>query len=405
MIVLKMEIDNLYMFRDFKIDFTYPREIKKTILQSERVQHAPKIRYKKLNIMMGGNASGKTTLGKLLCSFQNYLRGHSGDFFFKKYKKDDNSTLKILFVENEYLFKMEISFDNNTVQEKLKAVKLRKSYNLEKHLELLNKQKEECVEFSIFLDQKDVPILSQILKRHFIGTTEMCAYTSFLDIPESQQNYITYFSYYLSFYFRFASFTDRSFQPGEIVTDESLPMVQKLLMMIDNSIAEVRRATSDNVEKTESTEENGYYIIFTNGDRVYIDQETPRMIKDNRLSQGTIEAMEISYIINNINKYRGTIYLDEQMAYMHTELSNALILMLVNSVNKLDDVQLFITSHNENILNLNVPNHSFTFLKNEKNKVRVINPEKTLQKNDRSLLEYVQNNYFDSYPDLEDLGE
>ena len=88
------------------------------------------------------------------------------------------------------------------------------------------------------------------------------------------------------------------------------------------------------------------------------------------------------------------------MAYMHTELSNDLILKLIES-NK--DSQIFITTHNENVLDLNVPIHSYTFFTRNDGVIGVVNPEKKLNKNDRNLKLYVQNNYFETYPELDDL--
>ncbi|MDY2986299.1 MAG: hypothetical protein SOR77_01560 [Peptoniphilus sp.] len=56
-------------------------------------------------------------------------------------------------------------------------------------------------------------------------------------------------------------------------------------------------------------------------------------------------------------------------------------------------------------MDLNIPIHSFTFLVRGNDGTMCVNPEKKLNKNDRKLIEYVQNNYFNTNPDLDDFWE
>ena len=221
-------------------------------------------------------------------------------------------------------------------------------------------------------------------------------------LKNEEVSFKVFFISRFSYYFRFASFTENSVPPN--ITEDLLKDTEKILKVIDNSIDSIRAIESKGLDKKDDSSvwEDDYYIVFKNGEQVLVEESNPKSIKDNRLSQGTIEAIEMSYILKNINYYPGTVYLDEQMAYMHTELSNDLILKLIESN---QDSQLFITTHNENVLDLNVPIHSFTFLVRNNGKIEVVYPEKTLNKNDRKLKTYVQNNYFETYPELDGLWE
>ena len=75
MIFLNIKIDNFYMFDDFNLDLTYPRMIKNSLIKNEKLPFSNSINVKKTNILMGGNASGKTTLGKILLQIQHILQG------------------------------------------------------------------------------------------------------------------------------------------------------------------------------------------------------------------------------------------------------------------------------------------------------------------------------------------
>ena len=70
MIVLDLELKEIYGFNDFHINFSYPKKIVNSIIDQEHLKGRERFRYKKAVILMGANATGKTSLGKaLLCIF------------------------------------------------------------------------------------------------------------------------------------------------------------------------------------------------------------------------------------------------------------------------------------------------------------------------------------------------
>lgn len=73
MIVMNLEIDNIFAFQNFKINFSYPKKIVNSSIENEYLIGKPNFRYKKLNIIMGPNASGKTSLGNALAAIFNFL--------------------------------------------------------------------------------------------------------------------------------------------------------------------------------------------------------------------------------------------------------------------------------------------------------------------------------------------
>ena len=66
MILMDVKLNNIYGFTDFHMNFSYPKKIVNSIIESEWLSGHPNFRYKKAVILMGANAAGKTTLGKAL---------------------------------------------------------------------------------------------------------------------------------------------------------------------------------------------------------------------------------------------------------------------------------------------------------------------------------------------------
>ena len=83
MIITKVSCDNMYMFNNFSLDLTYQKKRKHHLSENDVLFDGSKIKVRKNVIIMGGNASGKTTFGKLLRFISNYIfRGQVVDDFF-----------------------------------------------------------------------------------------------------------------------------------------------------------------------------------------------------------------------------------------------------------------------------------------------------------------------------------
>ena len=73
MVVLDVQLDNFYAFKNFHMNLTYPKKIVSSSIDQEHLADRPNFRYKKVNIIMGGNASGKTTFGHMLMNIFNFI--------------------------------------------------------------------------------------------------------------------------------------------------------------------------------------------------------------------------------------------------------------------------------------------------------------------------------------------
>jgi len=73
MIVLNLDLNNMFGFEDFKINFSYSDNIKNSSIKEEFLKCRPNFRYKKVNILLGANATGKIFVGKAIMAIFNFL--------------------------------------------------------------------------------------------------------------------------------------------------------------------------------------------------------------------------------------------------------------------------------------------------------------------------------------------
>ena len=102
-IVLDVRLDNIYAFRNFHLNLTYPKKIVGSCIEDEHLAERPNFRYKKVNIIMGANASGKTTLGHALMYIFNFLSKKSYEKFteiISDQGKEASFALDIAFPSN-----------------------------------------------------------------------------------------------------------------------------------------------------------------------------------------------------------------------------------------------------------------------------------------------------------------
>lgn len=73
MVILNLVLKKIYGFDDFTINFSYPKKIVNSFIEAEHLKDRERFRYKKAVILMGANATGKTSLGKALLRIFAYM--------------------------------------------------------------------------------------------------------------------------------------------------------------------------------------------------------------------------------------------------------------------------------------------------------------------------------------------
>lgn len=341
MILLKVKCDNIYMFKDFEIDFTYERKIKHPLSQDDALFKGSKINVRKNLMIMGGNASGKTTFGKLLCLISNYIvRGYADKDFFGlddiRYDQERDSSFYVEFYLNGYLYSVDVAFENTNLKyESVKMCKVYETYNIEKLRRKL-------------IDSD--PILPPYLSKNRDEQNKDLLFSYCFSSNEDES--IKNIKSNIHFMFRMSSMSsDSTAKP----TKTDIKMLDKMLPFIDDSVKSV------NVMRVNGKDTNTYQIAFKNGSSMVVPDGKLPLCKD-RLSHGTFEAIDFLITMYAFRKRTKLLaYVDERLAHMHSELEAYLARKMFLCRNY--DSQFFFTTHNLEMFQLNIPMNAFMFFK------------------------------------------
>ena len=102
MIVMDIHLDNFMAFKNFHMNMSYPKKIVNSYIEEEFLENHSNFRYKKVNILMGANASGKTSFGKMLMNIFNFMDKKEMDRITEAIcDTSKKATFSIDFITNE----------------------------------------------------------------------------------------------------------------------------------------------------------------------------------------------------------------------------------------------------------------------------------------------------------------
>lgn len=358
MIIMDIKANNLYSFRNFHINMSHNDDINDSLIEDEFLPGKINFKYKKLNIILGCNATGKTSIGKLLMIFANYLQDGMHQRFFKIIDNpDETSHLYIDFVtENNFLnrFKMDIS-----------------------------PKKDESTKEDVNISIQQIPIYEDDSYENCLQRMKEARPASY-DMIDSGGWHFSYPSDDLN---------NKDFY--ELKDDEKyLDVLKCVLSVLDPSIKDIIK--SKELENTYIIQLNNKSIIIQDGE----------IIDKGILSSGTKAGLNISYIIASIiNNNHDLYYCDELFSFVNTDIEKACLSIIIEKLTA--GKQLFFTTHNPEIIDMPLPLHSFTFLKKEVNDVnqpiKCIYASDYADSNMSSLKNAVENDLFCTAPDLDKL--
>lgn len=400
MLITKFSFQNLYSFENFMVDLTYPRPLKFSTIDHENLSFAPRFKVKRVCIISGGNATGKTSLGKLLCAAMNFIAGRSGAMSYVKIRNlNDEATLILEFVipKNKTFHEVVLSFRASVSESETELVKIKhRITNIkENDTPVLARSRLEKADFNVeSLEQSpEINLAKYLYKKVWAEETD-------ISITQLLWKYIFYETIELS---------DKRLASLNFI---DLNIASKILKAFDPTIREIKELVErEKKEKNdESKKPQAYQIEFNNDDRFILDLGNLSSSEScKRLSKGTFEALSVIDFIETIIHFKkletsATLFLDERMAHVHTQLEMAMLNVMIQKLGNTS--QLFYTTHNTDLLEMEVPIHSHLFLRrNANNLVEAIQPETLFKKNDRKLNQYVRNNIFGTCPDTSLIDE
>ena len=352
MIVLNLELDNLFGFEDFKINFSYPKKVENSSIKDEFLKDRPNFRYKKVNIILGANSTGKTSIGKAMMAIFNFLNK----------KEIITVTQYIRDIKKIMNFSMDFILDGKNVMYRVNLKK--ENENEEIHLDLYKADilEEDSYETSIEKFKK-----LNLENESYIEVLDKLKKVSgwLFTYPEQGSNFL---------------------KSNSEVMD--VKIFENILKTLDPSIEKVRKL--DEVK-------NSYILTLKGEDLIIQDGEFVK--KNNILSSGTKAGLDIAYIMSAIKKNTNVFYYcDEKFPYIHSDVEKAILSLMIDFLRP--NTQLFFTTHNLEILDMNLPIHCFTFLK-KREKIEVIYASKYLSNKDNFSEEIIKNDIFNVAPYLD----
>lgn len=362
MVILDARLDNFYAFKNFHMNLTYPKKIVGSCIKEEHLANRPNFRYKKVNIIMGANASGKSSFGRVLMKIFNFIDKKSHEFI----------TNIICDRNKDASFTLDMAFNSNTF------------YRISCSISPCSGDKYGPENISLEIRQENITLrdsYESCVKR--VEAAQYSPEENYLDELEKIES--------LDWLFEYPEDTDRILRFPE--NDTQFPLVLKnILQALDPSIQAVD--ASRDVE-------NAYVIRLQNKAIILQDGES---FATESLSSGTKAGVEVARVVSSLMQGRHSFYYcDEKFPYIHSDIEKAILSLMIDFVRP--NHQLFFTTHNADILDMNLPKHTFTFLRKEPTDVECpitcVDASSFLKRSTDSLKNAVENDLFSSAPSVD----
>ena len=363
MAVLNVEFDNIFCFNNFKANFTYPKKLVKTCLEDEYLKDFPNIRYRKVNIIVGSNATGKTSLGKAIWKV----------FLFIRTKESINIEDLVSDTDkNAYILMDCIDSDGSFFRIEIKR-----------------------------LITKEILVRYQVLSASPDDTYETLVAKLRLG-EDGFENYLTAFKQEVPIGWNF------KFPTIETGFDKIVCAYpkdeQNAFADVLNNVLKVFDSSINNVVPSNEIEDS-YIVSFKNGSKPISITDGEKISEIKSLSSGSKYAVNIAGVIYSIKNHRnGFYFVDEQFSYVNQDLEIACLTTMINLLD--DGEQLFFTTHNTEVLSLPFPNHSYNFLRKTLDNqgfpfIELINAASIEKRNNVNIKNLYDNDYFDVAPNTD----
>ena len=362
MVVLNVELDNFYAFKNFHMNLTYPKKIVGSCIKEEHLENRPNFRYKKVNIIMGANASGKTTFGRMLMKIFNFIDKKNYELL----------TDAICDRSKEASFTLDMAFRSNIL------------YRIACVVAPCTEEKYSPEHFKVEIRTENI-----LVKDSYAMCVKRMEEKPYL----SEDNYIDELEKIerLDWIFKYSEDNNSTLRLPD--KDEKFRAVlENLLKALDPSIIAV---------DTSKEMKNTYVIRLKDQDVVL---QSGLSFDTSVLSSGTKAGVEVAQIVAAlIQGHYSFYYCDEKFSYIHSDIEKAVLSLMIDYIDA--NTQLFFTSHNTDILDMNLPKHAFTFLRKDVSNadcpITCIEASSLLKRNTDILKNAVENDLFSCAPSVD----
>ena len=351
MVVLQLTLNNIYGFDDFNINFTYPKKIVNSFIEGENLEGRERFRYKKAVILMGANATGKTSLGKALLRIFNYM-SNGNPIPLCEMVCGAKGSFSIDFVNGDNRLQRltaEIVPSRNEVEIQYQDAEIGVLDSYEKCVAKLQDRTTEATQTVTSLKK----LVSEVRCRFAYPEIEKS-----LKLTKTNQAIL-------------------------------LKTLRAVIGTLDPTLQDVSR--SKDLKDT---------FIIRRGDTEIIIQDG-KLLNREVLSSGTAEGIDVAiFLAAMIARESSFYYCDEHFSYIQSDIEKRIFGIMLDRLGA--NEQLIFTTHNTDMLDLNLPKHSYVFLRKQLEdgiyKVSAVSASDILKRNTDSVRNAVENDVFSSLP-------
>ena len=353
MIVLNIKLDNIYGFNDFEINFSYPKKVVNSFIEDEHLENRPRFRYKKAIVLMGANATGKTSLGRALLHIFRYIETGNDAVLYEMVSGNGSGTFAIDFVNQGYtLHRLSavINVLDENVEIKYHSAEIQSMDSYEK-----------CV--GKLIDHTEIIFNNTNTLKKNIGPFE----------------------------YRFAyPEIERSLNISEVDQRTLLKTLRAVIGTLDPTLQDVSIAK----------DLKNSFVIRRSGEEIIIQEG--RLLNREMLSSGTVEGIDVAVFLASMKTLRPCFYYcDEHFSFIHSDIEKRIFGLMLGRLKK--NEQMIFTTHNSDMLDLNLPKHAFGFLRKQREedvyRISAVFASDILKRNTDSVRSAVENDSFLSSPD------
>lgn len=349
MIIMKAALNRIYGFSNFCICFSYPKKIVNSLIENEHLAGRPYFRYKKVVLLMGANATGKTAFGKALSDIFRYLNTGDAEPLLQTVQPGAVGEFSVDFVNGQnvlYRVQGTVHLPSGAVELRYGQTGIGAKDTYEKCAHRLEKSN---------LSATDVKTLGQTVgKLHYK-----------FSCPESADGF-----------------------EGDGKT--LLHTLKAIIGTLDPSLTDL----------SERMEEQNAFTIYR-GKTEFVIRDG-KLLNREGLSNGVANGVDIaSFLAFILTEREYLYYCDGLFSHVHSDLEKRIFGIMVAHL--LENEQLIFTTHNTDMLDLNLPKHSFAFLRKSREdgetNVMVAFASDILKRNTDSIRCAYENDMFASLPD------
>lgn len=358
MIIMDVKLNNIYGFDDFEINFTYPRKLSVSVIGSEALEGRERFRYKKAVLLMGTNATGKTSLGKALLKI------------FSSIKEANEAILRDLD-SGEHPSEFQVDFVNE-------------GYTLHRFAGTVEGENVSIRYFSARIGEMDS---YEMVVGKLVDRTEKID-GSFKALKKAVG--------LLEFRFAYPEI-EASLRVADVKKSALLKTLRAVIGTLDPTLTDISIAR----DLKDS-------FVIRRREKEIIIQEG-KLLNRELLSSGTAEGIDVAvFLASMLSNKNCFYYCDGHFSYIQSDIEKRIFGLMVERLG--NNEQLIFTTHNTDMLNLNLPKHTFAFMKKEVDegeyKVSVTFASDYLKRNTDSVKCAMENDVFGSLPNdslLDDL--